>query len=244
MYPVFQIPRRLECLIHELLDIFLVYPRRAQAHVNLRSLQVFGQGLFQRLHIGPKIFRYFVRSLPCPQELFTDIAGEVFVGGDMAGVPIAVHRLRQTEDHALKFPGQFFLCLAGQLCHVGHIHPGLFRNGDGQGLGSGVHAGDSLVGPDGAFAEHVSLALQPAVLVQNLQRAEKVVRRIIGEGQGVALAVNQAVFGRERIVQSIQLGLLADNGLIGVIVHLVENQVLHTFPQLYHAFHALPGGGV
>ena len=46
-----QIKRRPEGLPHELIDIIRIDPCRTQTNVDLRSVQVFGLRLFQRLHI-------------------------------------------------------------------------------------------------------------------------------------------------------------------------------------------------
>ena len=78
--------RRLEQLIHKLLDIPLIQPGGPQAEVNLRGGQVLGLGGFQRLHIGaqPVFFPFGQRvqhGLGSTQ-LLPHVPGEVFIGGN------------------------------------------------------------------------------------------------------------------------------------------------------------------
>ena len=79
---------------------------------------------------------------------------------------------RYTEDHALQLGGQFVAGLAGQLRHIRHINTGSFGNRHSQSFTCGIHSVHRLVGLDGALSEHIRLALQLAVLVNDFQRAE------------------------------------------------------------------------
>ena len=94
-------PRGIEGLLHELLDIVLVDPGRAQAHIDLRGVQVFGLCLFQRRHIDG-IGGVGGRRHPRHHQLVPDIAGEVIVCGMPAPEGVIRHSLTGvTEDHAL-----------------------------------------------------------------------------------------------------------------------------------------------
>ena len=94
--------RRVEGFVHELLDVFLVHPGRAQAHVDFRSVQILGLGFFQRLHVDVKDRGYFRRCPGFPQ-LLPYVAGQVLVRRHIPGLSLIVSRLRQPEDHAGQF---------------------------------------------------------------------------------------------------------------------------------------------
>ena len=49
-----EIKGRVEGLIHKLLDVLLVDPGSTQAHLDFRSIQVFGLGRLQSLHVDGK----------------------------------------------------------------------------------------------------------------------------------------------------------------------------------------------
>ena len=120
-----QIPRRLQGLIHELLDILLVDPRRAQAQVNLGGVQVLGERLPQRLHVilihGVRVCRPLRL-----RQLLPDVAGEVFVCRRVLGAVCAVRLIGDAENDAPQLGGQLRLSFAGELGHVGHVYPRLF----------------------------------------------------------------------------------------------------------------------
>ena len=101
------------------------------------------------------------------------------------------------------------------------------------------------MGPDGPLGEHIRLAFQVAFFVQLLQRTEQEIRAVIGKGQGIGAGVDKPVFCGVAVVQPVQLGLGRLNRGIGdKTVHLLSDELLHTVPQLDHAFDALAGGGV
>ena len=105
-----QIIGRVKGLLHELLDIPLVDPGRAQTHINLRGVQILGLGLFQRLHIGGVIFRVELRRASGPFQLFPHIAGEVLVGWQILFLPAAAVAIHGVEkDNAFQLPIDFFL---------------------------------------------------------------------------------------------------------------------------------------
>ena len=71
-------PRRIKVL-HELLDVFLVNPCRAEAHFYFRGVEVFGLRLFQRRHVDLEQ-GVLLRCPFCLAELLPDVAREVLVG--------------------------------------------------------------------------------------------------------------------------------------------------------------------
>ena len=100
------------------------------------------------------------------------------------------------EDNACQLRFQFLLGFPGQLRHKGHIHPRFFRNGHREGFAGGVHRGHGNMGTDGAFGEHIRLALEIALLIQHLQRTQEKVAGILPKGQTVAPAGQQTVLFR------------------------------------------------
>ena len=124
-YSPLQIPRRLQGLIHELLDILLVDPRRAQAQVDLGGVQILGERLPQRLHVI-LIHGVRVRRPLRLRQLLPDVAGEVFVCRRVLGTAHAVRLIGDAENDAPQLGGQLRLSFAGELGHVGHVYPRLF----------------------------------------------------------------------------------------------------------------------
>ncbi|CUP84861.1 Uncharacterised protein [Enterocloster clostridioformis] len=238
-----QIPGRVKGFIHELTDIFLVNPGSTQANFDLRCLQVLGLGSFQGFHIDGKS-RIAFRCPLCGSELLTDIAGQIFVCGLPAGKRVTAIGW-VFENNAGQFCRNFLGGFTGQLGHILHIHPGLFRNGNGKGFAGGVYRGHSLVGLDGTFGKHIRLALQLPVLVQYLQRTQEIVRRIVRKGQPVPSVIDKPVFGGKRIIEPVQFPLLFPNsGVRRILVHLKVNELMHTVAESNHSLDAGLGGGV
>ena len=239
-----EVKRRVEGLVHELLDVLLVDPRRTQPHLDLGSVQVFGLGSGQGLHVDRK-GRVLLRRPLGLAQLPAHVAGEVFIGGHIMGRSVRLSLARYTEDDTAQLVSQFFAGFAGELFHVGHIHAGFFRNGDRQGLGGGVYGGDGLMWLDRAFGEHICLALQPAILVQHLQGTEQVIAAVIGKGQPVRPIIDKSVLGGKIVIAAVQFGhLRPDVGIRRGGVHLQVDEPLHTIPQPHQPFDAGLGGGV
>ncbi len=95
------------------------------------------------------------------------------------GCAVLLQLSRYTEDHALQFSGQCFFCFSGKLAHIAHIHAGFFRDGHRQCFACRIHHSHCLMGLDGPFGEHIRLAFQLSVLVNDFQSAEQIIRRII-----------------------------------------------------------------
>ena len=69
-------------------------------------------------------------------------------------------------------------------------------------------------------------------LVDNFQRTEQVIGRIICIGQPVCTVVDETVFGRKAVIEAVQFRLLLGNGAVrNRCVHLKVDQFLHTIPQ-------------
>ena len=161
------------------------------------------------------------------------------------GCAIFLHLSRYTEDHALQLGSQFVAGLTGQLRHICHIHTGSLRDGNGKGFTGGIHGFHRLVGLDGPFGEHICLALQLAVLVNDFQRAEQIVAGIIGKGQPVRPVIDQAIFCGKAVIEPVQFGLFIPDGAVRCgSVHLQVNELLDTFSQPHQPLHAGLGGGI
>ena len=83
------------------------------------------------------------------------------------------------------------------------------------------------MGLNGAFGEHIRLALEVAVIVHNFQSAQEEIGGIVAECQLVAPAVDKPVFFREAVIEPVQLCLFLNNGGIrDGFVHLEVNQLM------------------
>ena len=169
-----------------------------------------------------------------------DVAGEVFV----RRLPVAVNRVE--ENDAVQLVDDVVLALAGELGHIRHIHAGFFPNGQGEGFCGGVHAGNGLPLPDGALGEHIRLALEFGfvLIVQHLKGAEQIIGAVVCKGEGVAPAVDEAVFFGEAVIEAVELLLFGADGNIVGFPHLKVDEPVNAVPQLCHALHALLCGGV
>ena len=239
-----EVKRRVEGLVHELLDVLLVDPRCPQPHLDLGSVQIFGLGSGQCLHVDRKVRVLLRRPLGLTQ-LPAHVAGQVLVGGHIMGRSVRLSLARYTEDDTAQLVSQFLAGFAGELFHIGHVHAGFLRNGDRQGLGGGVYGGDGLMGLDRALGEHICFVLQLAVLVQHLQGTEQIVAGIIGKGQPVRPVIDKSVLGRKIVIAAVQFGhLRPDVGIRRGGVHLQVDELLHTVPQPHQPFDTGFGGGV
>ena len=172
-----QIYRGLESLVHELLDIHLIQPCRAQAYLDLAGLQVLGLCGSQRGYVLVKEMVLFRRSLR-GAEFLPHVAGEVFVSGLPALVPMltAVLPIEGTGPGVLVDDAvqvlhdlRYLLAAAHERRHEAQVHMSLFADADGQGLAGSVHSFNTALLLDGAFGEHIRFVLQLAVIVQHLQ---------------------------------------------------------------------------
>ena len=239
-----EIKRGIKGLIHKLLDIFLVNPGSAQTHLDLRRIQVFGLGGGKSFHID-----CINRVLLCRPLRLTQfaayIAGKVFISSHIMGCAVLLQLSRYTEDHALQFSGQCFFCFSGKLAHIVHIHAGFFRDGHRQCFTCRIHHSHRLMGLDGPLGEHICLAFQFPVLVDDFQRTEQVIGRIVCIGQPICTVIDKAIFCRKAVIEAVQFRLLLGNGAVrNRCIHLKVDQFLHTITQSHKTFHAGFGGGV
>ena len=203
-----------EGLIHELLNVLGVNPGGAQANLDFRGVQVPWDDGGQGVHVDLK-GRVLPRGFLSLTELFAHVAGQVLVGG----LPVAEDRV--SIDYASEFCNNFSFGLTGEPGHVPQVYPAPLPDGDGDGVRGRVHVGDRMVLFYGSLGEHIGLALQPAVVIQNFQGTQKIVGRIPVEGQAVGPVVDKAVLPGVGIIEPVQFGLLGLEGAVrGVLVHL------------------------
>ena len=134
-------------LVHELLEDLFVDPGAADADLNLTGVQIFRLRLFQRCHIDLK----GGILLCCPlglAEFLSHIAGEIFVGGLPALVPMAPAFLqvkgagrRVFEDDAVQLLHDLrdLLRAAHERGHEAEIHTGFFTEGNSERFHGGVY---------------------------------------------------------------------------------------------------------
>ena len=116
------------------------------------------------------------------------------------GCAVLFQLSRHTEDHTLQFSRQFFFCFSGKLAHIAHIYAGFFRDGHRQCFACRIHSSHCLMGLDGPFGEHIRLTFQFPVLVDDFQRTEQVIGRIICIGQSVCTVIDKAIFFRKAVI--------------------------------------------
>ena len=161
------------------------------------------------------------------------------------GRSVLLQLSRYTEDYALQLSGQFFFCFSGKLAHIVHIHAGFFRDGHRQCFTCRIHHSHRLMGLDGPLGEHICLAFQLSVLVDDFQRTEQVIGRIICIGQSVCTVIDKAIFCRKAVIEAVQFRLLLPNGAVrNRCIHLKVDQFLHTITQSHKTFYTGFGGGV
>ena len=173
-----QVVRGAEGFVHELLDVVLVYPCCTQTDVDLRCVQILGLSRYQGFHIGNEPGVMLCEPLSVT-EFLPYIAGKVLVGRHILQGLACAHRLRQRKDHAGQFLGKLIFGLAGQLRHERKIHADTLSDGDGQGFHSSIDMLDNFLLLDGALGEHVRFPLELLLIIQNLQRTQEVVGRIV-----------------------------------------------------------------
>ena len=161
------------------------------------------------------------------------------------GCAVFLQLSRYTEDYALQLSGQFFFCFSGKLAHIVHIYAGFFRDGHRQCFTCRIHHSHRLMGLDGPLGEHICLTFQFPVLVDDFQRTEQVIGRIICIGQSVCTVIDETVFGRKAVIELVQFRLLLPNGAVrNRCIHLKVDQFLHTITQSHKTFYTGFGGGV
>ena len=109
--------RGVEKFIHELLDVFTVYPCGPQPHVYLVRLQLPGHGRLEGRYIVPVNLRLLLRVVSRYAEFFPDIAGQVLAGGLVTKgffVTVYLGLFRIWEYYPFQVIEQFFALHAGE----------------------------------------------------------------------------------------------------------------------------------
>ena len=109
---IHRIKRRVKHLTHKLCDIFGRYPCRSEPDADVRSSKRLRHHAFQHPHINRKR-RVFLCALLCRFQLFSDVAGQVFV----RRLPLTAYRL--AEDLAVQCGNDLFLRHTAQ--QGGHV---------------------------------------------------------------------------------------------------------------------------
>ena len=154
--------RCLEHLCHKLRDILRLYPICSQPHFDFRSIQVFGLYPFEVIHID-LIFSMVCRKGFSCGELFTNIAGQVFI----RGFPLLCHRV--SENRARQFIRDFLLRLTAKLRHERHIYPCFLSDRECQGFAGSIYRGNRLRLTDSTFGKNIGKPFEILLLVQNFQ---------------------------------------------------------------------------
>ena len=101
------------------------------------------------------------------------------------------------------------------------------------------------MGLDGPLGEHIRLTFQFPILVDDFQRTEQVIGRIVCIGQSVCTVIDETVFCRKAVIEAVQFRLLLGNGAVrNCCIHLKVDQFLHTITQSHKTFYTGFGGGV
>ena len=88
-------PCRIHQIPHKLIDVIHGKPGRAESDRDLTCREVFRHDLFKRLYVDIVVIRVKLCAPFRPLELFADISGQVFVGGNVLfSVPVSVSEKR------------------------------------------------------------------------------------------------------------------------------------------------------
>ena len=68
------------------------------------------------------------------------------------------------------------------------------------------------MGLDGPLGEHICLAFQLSVLVDDFQRTEQIVAGIIGKGQPVRPVIDKTIFCGKAVIEPVQFSLFILDG--------------------------------
>ena len=227
---------------HELLNDFRRQPCCAQPYGNLTCRQVNRLHRLKRTNILTVIFGVELRTPLCPTELFTDIAGEIFIGREILRLAVLfayVHGVE--ENNTLQILKQLLLGFTGKLRHIWHVDSRFFRKGQSIGLGSRVNRLHRYLLLDGSFGEHICLAEEVALIIQHLQRGKQAVGAVGIESRIVGSCADKPIFFAEIIIEAIEFFLLCLDIGIGIVLRLVLNQRPDTITDSNHAFDAAFG---
>ena len=92
---------------------------------------------------------------------------------------------------------------------------------------------------DGALAEHIRLADEMPLVIQDLQGGQEEEGIVCVESGFVGAGVDDAVLGAELVVEPVEFALLGLNHFIGVVLRLVLNELPNRITDGDETFHAV-----
>ena len=217
---------------HKLRDVLRLYPVCTQPHFDFRSIQVFGLYPFEVIHIDLVLCMVCRKGFSCG-ELFTNIAGQVFI----RGFPLLCHRI--SENRTCQFIRDLLFRFTAELHHKRHIHLCFFSNGKCQGFAWRIHRGNRLRLTDGTFGKNISQTLEVLLLVQNFQRCQQTITAVLSERPLVGGAVDKTILRLKCGVLLFQFILQKLYFRIRAIMQLTIQQLPGGFAQSDHAQHPL-----
>ena len=234
--------RGFQQLMHKLCVIFRFDPCCADAHIDLRRCQIHRLCLLQRRHISGK-GRIAFRCFTGGSQLLSDIAGQIFVCRLPTGKRIFSGRRVFVDDPLQLCDDALGILAPQQTCHKRQIHAGTLSNGYRQRFACRVYMVNDDLSVDGALGEHICLAFQlTGVLINNFQRPQQAVRRILLKGSLVRRTAQQSVLCGEGIISIVQVCLQFMDLCIGAATHLEVDQAAGNIPNGNHPANALHRG--
>ena len=92
------------------------------------------------------------------------------------------------------------------------------------------------------FEEHICLAFQFAIFVDDLKSREQSIGAVVGKGRSIGTTVNQSVFLCKTVIQSVQLILCLFDFTVRVILGLQFNQVADAISYPNHTLDTVLSG--
>ena len=121
-------PRIIGCIqqfLQKQLHILSGNPSSAKADTDLAGFQVLGLHLFKCCHVDLKL-RVICRYCLCRLQLLADVAGQVFIRGQVDRIAIGIDLYGVTEDNAGQIVDDGFGGFPGQLGHIPQVNVSLF----------------------------------------------------------------------------------------------------------------------
>ena len=110
--PALEVIRNLKGFLHKLLDIPLVNPGCAEAHLDFRCVKVFRLRRTQGLRVYAVLVRELSRGLLRLPQLLPHVAGQIFVGCNITRFSLAVYLTGHMENNAAQLLRNLFLAFA------------------------------------------------------------------------------------------------------------------------------------
>ena len=92
------------------------------------------------------------------------------------------------------------------------------------------------------FEEHICLAFQFAIFVDDLKSREQSIGTVVGKGRSIGTAVNKSVLLCKAVIQCVQLFLCLFDFAVRVILGLQFNQIADAISYPNHTLNAVLGG--